>query len=92
MSRLRLSRSRHVAQEIPSDTIIPAYPMLMADSEVTDLSSSAGAVGIMRNGVSVFRYRGVLRKEGVRDAIVIQLRAAQWRKRQCGVYNLLAQA
>lgn len=42
-------------QVVPSDTLIPAYPMLHGESATTDLSSSAGAVGILRNGVSLFR-------------------------------------
>lgn len=41
-------------QENPTDTIIPAYPVLMTE-DVTDLSSTSGAVGILFNGVSVFR-------------------------------------
>lgn len=37
--------------------IIPAYPRLMKE-DVTDLSTSesAGAVGMLLNGVAVFRY------------------------------------
>lgn len=46
----------HVLQEISSDTTIPAYPMLMGSDGSTDLSTEAGDVGIMLNGVSIFRY------------------------------------
>lgn len=43
-------------QYISSAETIPAYPMLIASEGTTDLSTAAGAVGIMLNGVSVFRY------------------------------------
>lgn len=45
----------HFTQENPTDTIIPAYPMLFGDSGTTDLADSEGAVGIMFNGVSMYR-------------------------------------
>ena len=34
---------------------IPAYPMLIENGGTTDLSQTAGGIGIMRNGVSMFR-------------------------------------
>ena len=38
--------------------VAPAYPMLQDDDGgVTDLSESGGAIGIMFNGVALFRYR-----------------------------------
>lgn len=44
-------------QYISADAAIPAYPMLMDSSDgTTDLSEAAGAVGIMFNGVAVFRW------------------------------------
>ncbi|CBJ31670.1 conserved unknown protein [Ectocarpus siliculosus] len=33
---------------------IPAYPMLLEDGGTTDLSSAAGTIGLMRNGVSMY--------------------------------------
>lgn len=42
-------------QFISSAETIPAYPMLIASEGTTDLSTAAGAVGIMLNGVSAFR-------------------------------------
>ncbi|CAB1112599.1 unnamed protein product [Ectocarpus sp. CCAP 1310/34] len=33
---------------------VPAYPMLIASGGTTDLSSAAGTIGLMRNGVSMF--------------------------------------
>ena len=41
-----------------TNTSIPAYPMLIENGGITDLSMSAGGVGIMRNGVLMFRYVG----------------------------------
>eukprot|EP00752_Nemacystus_decipiens_P007320 g6549.t3 len=38
----------------PTNTSIPAYPMLIADGGTTDLSTANGAIGIMRNGVAMF--------------------------------------
>ena len=35
---------------------IPAYPMMFGNGNVTDLSSAANSVGIMRNGVALFRH------------------------------------
>ena len=35
---------------------IPAYPMMFGNGSVTDLSSAANSVGIMRNGVALFRH------------------------------------
>ena len=35
---------------------IPAYPMLFENGGTTDLSDAAGNIGIMRNGVAMFRY------------------------------------
>lgn len=43
-------------QENPSDTVIPAYPMLTGSGSITDLSAESGAVGIMFNGVSLYRF------------------------------------
>ena len=40
-----------------SEEMVPAYPMLIDDADgVTDLSNSGGAVGVMFNGVALFRY------------------------------------
>ena len=35
---------------------IPAYPIMFGNGNVTDLSSARGPVGIMRNGVALFRH------------------------------------
>eukprot|EP00904_Undaria_pinnatifida_P008243 jgi/Undpi1/4549/HiC_scaffold_18.g07903.m1 len=42
------------AQHNPTNTSIPAYPLMLGSGGTTDLSSSANAVGIMRNGVVLF--------------------------------------
>ena len=34
---------------------LPAYPMLIENGGTTDLSLSAGGIGMMRNGVAMFR-------------------------------------
>lgn len=44
------------SQVNPSNTTIPAYPMLMESDGTTDLSSAADAVGIMFNGVPLYRF------------------------------------
>lgn len=35
---------------------IPAYPMLLENGGTTDLSQATGNIGIMRNGVAMYRY------------------------------------
>lgn len=42
-------------QEIPTNASIPAYPMLFENGGTTDLSRAAGNIGIMRNGVAMYR-------------------------------------
>ncbi|CAM9610309.1 unnamed protein product [Laminaria digitata] len=43
------------ARENPSNESIPAYPMMFESGGNTDLSSTANAIGIMRNGVTMYR-------------------------------------
>ena len=43
-------------QEIGSNSSIPAYPMLFENGGTTDLSTTANTIGIMRNGVSMYRF------------------------------------
>ena len=43
------------AQHQPTNESIPAYPMMLASGGTTDLSSTPNAIGIMRNGVAMFR-------------------------------------
>lgn len=45
-------------QETPSNASIPAYPMLFANGNTTDLSSAPSNIGIMLNGVAMFRWGG----------------------------------
>lgn len=44
-----------LTQGSPTNTSIPAYPMLIANEGTTDLSRAAGEIGIMRNGVAMYR-------------------------------------
>lgn len=50
-----LSLGLAYSQEMPTEADVPAYPMLMDSGETTDLSDKAGAVGILLNGVALFR-------------------------------------
>lgn len=42
-------------QEIPINAPIPAYPMVFGNGDTTDLSNSPDHIGIMRNGVGMYR-------------------------------------
>lgn len=42
-------------QETPSGIFVPAYPVLLANNRVADVSTASGAVGILFNGVSAAR-------------------------------------
>lgn len=52
---LRVRAGLMPRQELPTNESIPAYPMMFESGGVTDLSSTANAVGIMRNGVVLYR-------------------------------------
>lgn len=43
------------SQVNPTNTTIPAYPMFIEDGGTTILAESPGSVGILLNGVAVFR-------------------------------------
>lgn len=43
-------------QHNPTNESIPAYPMLIGSGGTTDLSEEPNTIGILRNGVSIFRY------------------------------------
>lgn len=45
-----------IDQEIATNASIPAYPMLFEKSGTTDLSQAAGVIGILRNGVAMYRF------------------------------------
>lgn len=47
---------RKINQVIATNESIPAYPMLFEDGGTIDLSETSGTIGVMRNGVSMYRY------------------------------------
>ena len=48
-------RSPSFGQENPTNESIPAFPMLFESGGTTDLSTTALTIGVMRNGVAMFR-------------------------------------
>lgn len=42
-------------QQAAYNETIPAYPMMFADNGTTDLSTAALTIGVMRNGVAMYR-------------------------------------
>ena len=52
---LETFRSFLFGQEIGLNESIPAYPMMFEDGGTTDLSTTANTIGIMRNGVAMYR-------------------------------------